>query len=65
MAGQTASAGATVTSRALSVLGAFDAEHRALTLTELARRAGLPVPTAHRILADLARWGAVQRRPGG
>ena len=65
MAGRTASAGATVTSRALSVLGAFDAEHRALTLTELARRAGLPVPTAHRILADLARWGAVQRRPGG
>ncbi len=65
MAGRTSTAGASVTSRALSMLGAFDADHRCLTLTELARRSGLPVATAHRILADLAQWGAVQRRPGG
>ena len=34
---------ASVTSRALDLLGAFDPEHRSLTLSELARRAELEV----------------------
>ncbi|HRK48749.1 MAG TPA: helix-turn-helix domain-containing protein, partial [Nocardioides sp.] len=42
MAGNVSTPGATVTSRALALVGAFDEEHRRLTLTELAQRAGLP-----------------------
>ena len=57
MAGRTSAPGATVTSRALALLGAFDEKHRRLTLTELAGRAGLPVPTAHRLVAELVDVG--------
>jgi DNA-binding IclR family transcriptional regulator len=57
--------GVTVTSRALSVLGSFDTEHRALALTEIAQRAGLTLPTAHRLVAELTEWGALQRTSGG
>jgi DNA-binding IclR family transcriptional regulator len=65
MAGNTSAAGATVTSRVLALLGAFDAGHRELTLSELARRSGLPVSTAHRLVAELAEWGAVRRTGAG
>ena len=65
MAGNTATPGATVTSRALALLGAFDERHRRLTLTELASRSGLPVPTAHRLVAELVAWGALARSPSG
>ena len=54
-----------VTSRALDVLGAFDSEHRGLTLSALARRAGLPLATAHRLVGELQRWGALERSPSG
>ncbi|MFC6344630.1 helix-turn-helix domain-containing protein, partial [Nocardioides hankookensis] len=53
MAGNTSTPGASVTSRALALLGAFDEHHRRLTLTELADRAGLPMPTAHRLVGEL------------
>lgn len=46
-------------------MAAFDEDHRRLTLTELATRAGLPVPTAHRLLAELVEWGALARDPRG
>ena len=65
MAGNTSRPGATVTSRALALLGAFDDEHRRLTLTALADRAGLPVPTAHRLVAELVSWGALARTGSG
>ena len=65
VAGNTGKAGATVTSRVLGLLGAFDTEHRALTLTELAGRAGLPLPTAHRLVGELVEWGALTRRASG
>jgi DNA-binding IclR family transcriptional regulator len=65
VAGNTSTAGATVTSRVLALIGAFDEQHRALTLTELAVRAELPVPTAHRLLGELVEWGAVTRRDDG
>jgi DNA-binding IclR family transcriptional regulator len=65
MAGNTGTAGATVTSRVLALLGAFDPEHRALTLTELAQRADLPLATAHRLVRELAEWGALTRRASG
>jgi len=54
-----------VTSRALGLLGAFDAEHRHLTLTELAARADLSLSTAHRLVAELEAWGALARRESG
>jgi DNA-binding IclR family transcriptional regulator len=56
---------ASVTSRALDLLGAFDPDHRVLTLSALARRAGMPLATAHRLVGELARWGALARLPSG
>lgn len=65
MAGNTSAPGATVTSRALALLGAFDEHHRRLTLTQLSERAGLPMPTTHRLVGELAAWGALMRTPSG
>ena len=65
MAGNTSTPGATVTSRALALLGAFDEQHRRLTLTELAQRAALPVPTTHRLVGELVAWGALARTTSG
>jgi DNA-binding IclR family transcriptional regulator len=65
MAGNASVPGASVTSRVLATLAAFDDTHRVLTLTELANRAGLPLSTAHRIVGELSAWGGVQRLPSG
>lgn len=65
MAGNTSTPGAGVVDRALRVLFAFDADHRALTVTEIARRADLPVPTTHRLVRSLVAGGALVRRPDG
>ncbi|MFI2374802.1 IclR family transcriptional regulator [Streptomyces sp. NPDC018964] len=51
--------------RLLSVLAAFDHAHPALTLTDISRRAGLPLTTAHRLVGELARWGALERDASG
>lgn len=58
---RTNDSGVSVTSRVLAILGSFDAGHRALTLSEIARRAGLTLPTAHRLVGELAAWGALRR----
>ena len=65
MAGNTRQAGVTVASRVLALLAAFDSRHRNLSLSELARRADMPVPTAHRLVSELVEWGALVRRPFG
>lgn len=65
MAGNSSAPGASVTARSLSLLGAFDDGHRRLGLSELADRASLPVPTAHRLVAELVAFGALSRTPGG
>jgi DNA-binding IclR family transcriptional regulator len=65
MAGNVSRPGATVTSRVLALVAAYDEEHRRLTLTELAERAGLPLPTAHRLVAELVEWGALSRDTAG
>lgn len=54
-----------VASRLLSVVGAFDDEHRRLTLSEIASRCDLHVATAHRLVGELAAWGALERGSDG
>ncbi|RAJ59978.1 IclR family transcriptional regulator [Streptomyces sp. Amel2xB2] len=54
-----------VTGRALRVLEVFSPEAPVLTLTEISRRAGLPLTTAHRLVSELAGWGALERDPAG
>jgi DNA-binding IclR family transcriptional regulator len=57
--------GQSVTARVLRVLAAFSAERPELMLTEIARRAGLPLTTAHRIVGELTEWGALERATDG
>ena len=54
-----------MTSKVLALLDAFTPEAHALTLTELARRAGVSVPTTHRRALELVEWGALERGPDG
>ena len=65
MAGRTTEPGRSVTSRALGLLDAFDSTSPRLTLSEIADRSGTPLATAHRLLAELADWGALARRSDG
>lgn len=65
MSGNVSRPGATVTGRALAILAAFDDRHRRLSLTELAARAELPLPTCHRLAGELLAWGALSRTPTG
>ncbi|MFJ8934100.1 IclR family transcriptional regulator [Streptomyces sp. NPDC102365] len=53
------------TDRLLAVLAAFDHDHPALSLTEISRRAGLSLTTAHRLVGALGDWGALERDPDG
>lgn len=55
----------TVTGRVLRVLAAFSADRPDLGLTELSRRANLPLSTAHRLVGELAEWGALERGADG
>ncbi|CAJ1511198.1 MULTISPECIES: IclR family transcriptional regulator [Mycolicibacterium] len=65
MAGNVSTPGATVASRLLAILAAFDERHRVLTLTDLARRTDVPVPTAHRLVGELVAGKALQRLDDG
>lgn len=65
MAGGSRDKGRTVTSKVLAILGAFDAGHPQLSLTELARRSGVPLSTAHRLVGELEEWQALSRAPDG
>lgn len=55
----------TAAGRMLSVLDAFGPRHRNLSLSEIARRAGLTLPTAHRLVGELVGWGALERDDNG
>src|SRR5919112_4312089 len=57
--------GRSTTSRVLALLGAFTPMRITLSLTDLARTAGLPVATAHRLSGELVAWGALERLPDG
>jgi IclR family transcriptional regulator, acetate operon repressor len=54
-----------VLGRTMLLLTAFRPGDTELTLAELCRRTGIPKPTAHRLLGELACWNVVERTPGG
>jgi DNA-binding IclR family transcriptional regulator len=57
--------GRSVTSKVLALLEAFTPATPEMTLSELARRAGVSLPTAHRRAAELLEWGALERNSQG
>jgi DNA-binding IclR family transcriptional regulator len=54
-----------VVRRLLSVLATFDTATPTQSLTEIAARTELPLPTAHRFLAELTTGGWLERLPDG
>jgi DNA-binding IclR family transcriptional regulator len=65
MAGRSAAPGRSVASRVLGLLDVFDSSSPRLSLSEIAERSGTPLTTTHRLLAELADWGALVRRSDG
>ncbi len=55
----------TAAGKVLDVLAVFDREHPSQTLSEIARHTGLAVSTVHRLVAELAVWGALERAEDG
>jgi DNA-binding IclR family transcriptional regulator len=55
----------TAATRLLAVLDAFGPRHRHLSLSDIARRAGLTLPTAHRLTRELVAWGGLERDADG
>ncbi len=55
----------TANGKLLAVLDAFTRERPRLTLSEIARAVGVPLPTAHRLVAELASWGGLERDEDG
>jgi DNA-binding IclR family transcriptional regulator len=51
----------TVTSKILAILGAFDDGEATLTLTQIAGRADLTMPTAHRLVGELVAGRALKK----
>ncbi|PRY41799.1 helix-turn-helix domain-containing protein [Umezawaea tangerina] len=47
--------------KALAILCMFEPTGSTLSLTELARRARLSKPTAHRLIGELVQWGLLER----
>lgn len=54
-----------VLGRALRLLDAFGPTRPTMSLSQLARHAGLPPSTAHRLLVQLVDWGALERDENG
>lgn len=65
MAGNTTDPGRSVVSRVLAILDAFDVEHPRLSLSDIARRAGLSLPTTHRLVGEIAAWRGLERDDDG
>jgi DNA-binding IclR family transcriptional regulator len=54
-----------VLGRALRLLDTFSPTRPVMTLSQIARHAGLPLSTAHRLLGELVAWGALERDESG
>ena len=59
------SGGASAARKALDVLGSFGPADRVMSLSAIARRSGLALSTAHRVVGELVEWGALEREPDG
>ena len=64
MAGNSTECGRSVTSKITSILMTFTAGS-VHSLSEIARQAGLPVSTAHRLTCELTAWGVLERTSDG
>ena len=60
MAGNSADAGRSVTSKVVAILLTFT-DGSVHSLSEIARQAGLPTSTVHRLVTELAAWGLLER----
>lgn len=54
-----------VSAKLLSVIEVFSAQEHALTLSEIARRTGMPLPTVYRFVGEWTAWGGLVRRADG
>lgn len=54
-----------MTGKVLAILDTFTPACPELTLSEIARRAGISLPTAHRRAAELVAWGALEKSEDG
>lgn len=60
-----AQAGRSVTSKVLAILEVFGSGAPSVSLTTIAEKADLPLPTAHRLVGELVEGGALVRHPSG
>lgn len=51
--------------RAFAILGTFQGGRVRQSLSDISRRADLPIATTHRIVQRLTGWGALEREPDG
>lgn len=65
LTGRSPAARLTAGGKLLAVLGAFTRERPALTLSEISRAVDVPLSTAHRLVGELCRWGALERADDG
>jgi DNA-binding IclR family transcriptional regulator len=57
--------GDSVITRVVKLISAFDRDLPSMTLSGLARRAGLPLTTTHRLVDELVRHGFIERKGEG
>lgn len=55
----------TAAGKVLAVLATFDRDRQSQSLSQIALHTGLPISTAHRVVAELAEWGALERADDG
>ncbi|GAB4075668.1 IclR family transcriptional regulator [Nostocoides australiense] len=55
----------TAAGKTLAVLGTFTRERPSQSLSQIAKRTGLALSTTHRIVSELAVWGALERTADG
>ncbi len=58
-------AGASVTSRALAILAAFENTTGSLSVAKIAQRAHLPLSTTYRLVRELEDWGGLRKGSDG